>query len=82
MTYEQIKAELSRRRNRITHFTRKFYQEFCAAQRAAKHTAENGIDLHYWKDGVYLNHAYDPVYESNFYRKNGGAYCEFLSIIS
>lgn len=82
MTYEQIKAELSRKRENTTHFTRKFYQEFCAAREAARQAVENGVDLHYWKDGVYLNQAYDAVYASKFYQKNGGAYCTFLEIVN
>ena len=80
--YETIKAELSAKREKLTHFTKKFFNDYVNAVKTARSNLEKGIDSTYVKDGIYLNHAYDAIYASKFYQHNSGAYCCFLQVIN
>ena len=78
--YQRIKAELLRRRENPRYFTRAFLNTFESSTRRFEILRESGIDDSYFFGHVRLHHSMDPVYNSEFYRLNGCAYCEFLSI--
>ena len=78
--YQQIKAEIASRGEKPTHFTKRFFDDFCQAVKQFKRNYERGIDNSYYVDGVRLTHEYDAVYSSKFYIKNSCAYCLFLEI--
>lgn len=80
--YEKIKAELSARNRKTTHFTKKFFNDYVNAVKTARSNLEKGIDSFYVKDGIYLNHAYDAIYASKFYNLNSTTYCCFLQVIN
>jgi len=82
--YEIIKAELKKRRENIRYFTKEFYTTF-------KECYIAGLKARYmdtYKKYLYKNENenffrytyYNPVYESDFYKKNSCAYCEFLTL--
>lgn len=78
--YQRIKAELLRRCENPRYFTRAFLNAFESASRRFQFLRESGIDDSYYSGHVRLFHSMDPVYNSEFYRLNGSAYCEFLEI--
>ena len=78
--YQRIKAELLRRHCKTSHFTRAFLNAFESSSRRFQFLRESGIDDSYFSGHVRLFHSMDPVYNSEFYRLNGSAYCEFLEI--
>lgn len=80
--YQQIKAELSAKRESTRYFNKQFFLDFMAAKRAFIANQENGIDNTYQSGYITLTHEYDKIYASDFYRKNGGAYCVFLEIMN
>ena len=79
-TYEEYKTILAKRCRNTEHFTEEFLQTFLDAWDNAALAAIHGEDNTYCVDNVLLNHAYDKVYESEFYNKNSCCYCEFLSV--
>lgn len=80
--FQQIKSELSSRRNSVRYFTRAWYEMYLKARERFESYQKSGVNMWYQAGNVLLNHAFDPVYESDFYRKNSGAYCEFLEILN
>lgn len=79
--YNEIKTELSRRCSSIRYFSRAWMELYERAVQKYEHFQKSGINQWYRdSNGILLNHAFDPVYESDFYRKNSPAYCEFLTI--
>lgn len=82
MTYEQVKAELARRREDAKGFTRAFYKTYLSCLKKTRQNDENGVDDRYEDEsGIVRWHSWDDVYNSKFYQKNGGAYCEFLNVV-
>lgn len=87
MSYEEVKQILAERCSSTKHFTKKFYKEFLEAKaKAEKHWKDGTIDeVRYTINDngteIVLNHCYDNIYASNFYNRNSGAYCEFLSLM-
>lgn len=81
--YKMIKEELQKVRSSTKYFNRKFFLTFCEAVRMNKRNRDMGVDGSYVNPEnptVVLHHCYDSVYDSDFYQKNSGCYCEFLSI--
>lgn len=68
--YEQIKSELKKRCNSVKYFTPDFYRDFLEDRKKSfkSFTAGNG-----WMK-------YEKTEKSDFYIKNSGTYCEFLSV--
>lgn len=81
MNYETVKRELQKRCSSVKHFSKAFYTIYRKSLSETLKNAENGIDDSYYKGIVKLYHSWDEVYNSKFYRENGCAYCEFLSIV-
>ena len=80
IAYKEMKTLLKKQCSNIKYFTADFYDMFKKAYRDATKAIINGDDKRYRKNGILLNHCYDPVYESEFYNKNSGAYCSFLEL--
>lgn len=80
--YQQIKAELSAERESIKYFNKQFLTDYIEAKRAFIANRKNDIDNTYELDNVTYTHEFDKIYASDFYRKNGGAYCVFLEIMN
>lgn len=80
--YQQIKAELSAKRENTKYFNKQFLTDYIEAKRAFIANRKNGIDNTYQLENVTYTHEFDKVYSSEFYRKNGGAYCAFLEIMT
>lgn len=80
--YQQIKAELSARRENIRYFNKQFLLDYLEAEKQYKVNRKNGIDNTYQVGNIRYTREYDKIYASDFYRKNGGAYCVFLEIMS
>ncbi len=80
--YQQIKAELSARRENTRYFNKQFLLDYLEAEIQYRVNRKNGIDNTYEFDNVTYTREYDKIYTSDFYRKNGGAYCVFLEIMS
>lgn len=80
--YQQIKAELSARRENTRYFNKQFLLDYMEAEKQFKANRKNGIDNTYQDGNIWYTHEYDKIYTSDFYRKNGGAYCVFLEIMS
>jgi len=80
--YKKIKDELTRRHEKTTHFTRRFFDDFNTATKNRAYAIKEGIDESYKRGYITLFHSYDPIYASDFYNRNGGAYCAFLEIIN
>ena len=78
--YNRIKAELTRRGENTRYFTRKFLITYLAALETIRENAEAGIDDGYYDCGIWTRHAWDEVRSTDFYLKDGGAYCVFLEI--
>ncbi len=78
--YKDIKAKLAIKRTSLKYFTKAFFETFREAERTARENERRGIDSHYYKGHIYLNHAYDAIYSSDFYNKNSGTYCAFLEV--
>ena len=91
-TFREYKDEMIRRGINCKHFTKKFFLAYSEAVKAARANAENGINDTYtgrvWLDPVTLSnpiilrHSYDAVYNSDFYIRNGAAYCQFLEVVN
>ena len=64
----------------LKYFNRDFLGKYIAAEKAAKEHFKNGTVQRYEKDGVIYMHEYDRVYETDFYKYNSCAYCEFLEV--
>ena len=78
-SYPEIKADLARLGLGSKNFTRGFYNDYKKARSEIISNTINGVDQSYCKNGVYLTHEMDPVYNSPFYLEDGYIYCEFLS---
>ena len=80
-TWIDAKRELARRGQSTKYFCKKFFDVYAACNRQAQENQENGVDAFYTdENGVLKNGAYNPVFDSDFYKKNSTAYCEFLCI--
>lgn len=79
--YKRFKADLRKVRSNVNYFTPEFLKVFTEAYREATAAVIRGdSEQYYTLNRVRLNHYYDKVYNSDFYRFNGGSYCEFLSL--
>ena len=78
--YSDIKRVLSIQGNNTRYFTFEFFQNFVTAYKQRCNNLKNNIDDSYYNNNVLLFHCYDSIYQSKFYNKNSGSYCEFLSI--
>lgn len=80
--YQTIREELKKRRENVKGFTAEFFKDFAEASTAADNAIITGTleKYRYEKNGIIFYHLYDKVYNSDFYRNNSGAYCEFLSV--
>lgn len=78
-SYTGIKADLKRIGLVSDRFTRGFYNDYVLARAEIIRNTINGVDLSYCKDGVYLTHEMDKIYNSDFYQNDGYIYCEFLA---
>lgn len=82
MTYQDIRAELSRRCSSIRHFNRAFFATYKKSLYTARKNSESGIDDNFLlAPGVIGKKSFIPVYDTKFYKENGPAYCEFLCIV-
>ena len=79
--YERIREELSKVRHDLSYFTEDFYKIFMQAKARREECIRTGTDDSYYRDGILLFHSYDPIYESEIYKKNSCTYCEFLSFV-
>lgn len=80
--YQQIKAELSAKRENIRYFNKQFLLDYLEAEKQYRANQKNKIDNTYQVGNIRYTREYDKIYTSDFYRKNGGAYCVFLEIMS
>lgn len=80
--YQQIKAELSAKRENTRYFNKQFLLDYLEAEKQYRVNRKNGIDNTYQVGNISYTREYDKIYTSDFYRKNGGAYCVFLEIMS
>lgn len=80
--YQQIKAELSAKRENTRYFNKQFLLDYLEAEKQYRANRKNGIDNTYQVGNIRYTREYDKIYTSEFYRKNGGAYCVFLEIMS
>ena len=80
--YQQIKAELSAKRENTRYFNKQFLLDYLEAEKQYRVNRKNGIDNTYQVGNIRYTREYDKIYTSNFYRKNGGAYCVFLEIMN
>lgn len=80
--YKKIKDALSKRIKNLKWFSLDFCKTYVACRDAVKNLTEDEYadSLYEMEPGVTVSHAWDPVYATDFYKKNSGAYCEFLSI--
>lgn len=78
--FKECKRRLQDRRENTKYFNRDFFNTFCRCRKDRAAAIKNGIDDSYVLAGVLLFHSWDDVYKSNFYNKNSGCYCEFLSV--
>lgn len=78
-SYQAIKAELARLGLSSKNFTSGFYNDYIKARSEIISNTINGVDLSYCKNGIYLTHEMDSIYNSPFYLEDGYIYCEFLS---
>ena len=78
-TFTEIKNDLLAIGLSSKYFTRSFYADFKQAYYAVIANTINGVDCSYCSGGVWLTHEYDKIYNSDFYKKDGYIYCEFLS---
>ena len=81
MKYEDAKRELEKRGASIKHFTKRFFQTYKSCLNRARKHDEDGIDDSYQKEGIWLYHCWDEVYNSVFYRENSCGYCAFLEVV-
>lgn len=70
-SFDKVKEELSKRRSDIKYFTKDFYNTYCNA------CTQTAID---YVNGV-KGKGYEDVFETDFYNKNSGAYCEFWTVM-
>ena len=70
--FKEIENELKKRREDISFFNEEFFDIFMTDRHEAYENSSKGI-----YDEAYLN-----VKRTEFYKKNSGAYCEFLSIVA
>lgn len=82
--YKTIKAILKANRESTRYFTKDFYNTYLQVIESVNRAAEQGIDPEYYQnaDGVTVSHAWDPVYNTDFYNRNSCAYCQFLEIVN
>lgn len=86
MDYTAVKVELAKSAGNTKHFTKAFFKAFADAKAKRAKTIENGeadADMYVIRPEapICLYHSFDEVYNSDFYTKNGSAYCVFLEII-
>lgn len=78
-SYQAIKADLKRLGLSSDRFTRGFYNDYVSARNEIIRNTINGVDRSYCKNGIYLTHEMDKIYNSPFYLEDGYIYCEFLA---
>lgn len=86
LDYTAVKTELQKRTESTKHFTRTFFKTYADAKAKRAKVIESGeadADMYVIRPEapICLYHSFDEVYNSDFYTKNGSAYCVFLEII-
>lgn len=72
-SYEELKKELQGKRKNIKGFNREFYKIFVDDRKTAEQIYKNGLSVSdFWKNS--------KTSKTWFYKNNGGAYCELLSL--
>lgn len=82
MDYNRIKNQLKTVCSSTKYFTRDFLKLYTKALEIGRKYDKDGTDDGYIKDGIFLRHRFDDIYNSDFYKLNGCAYCEFLAIVA
>jgi hypothetical protein len=82
--YKAIKAALKANRENVKYFTLAFYKTYMQCRAKADDNNKAGIDDSYIRPGERFKrfHAWDDVYNSDFYNKNSAAYCQFLEFVN
>lgn len=74
MSYETVKAKLERRRSKPVRFlTKRTYAIIISERNDARDKFNRDEDT---------SGCYEKTKQTNFYQKEGGAYCELLSVLS
>lgn len=80
--YPRIKNELRQDGSSYSrYFTKAFFSLYLEALETLRRNEEAGVDDLYDDNGILTRHAWDAVRRSDFYLKNGSAYCRFLEIV-
>lgn len=84
--YRTIKAELASDRSNVRYFTKAFYDLYIKCRAEVRRNAENGIDdlVPYTTESgteITVHAPHIPIFSTDFYRKNGTTYCQFLTIM-
>lgn len=89
-TFREYKDQMTRDGYNTRLFTKKFFLTFDQAAKTRAYNRDNGIDDSYtgrvWLSPselsaeITLHHAFDAVYNSDFYIRAGSAYCHFLTL--
>lgn len=82
MDYNRIKNQLKTVCSSTKYFNKDFLKLYKKALETGRKYDKDGTDDGYIKDGVFLRHRFDDIYNSDFYNKNSCAYCEFLAIVA
>lgn len=82
MDYTKVKNELKRVCSSTKYFTKEFFKLYMNALDIGRKLDKSGQDDAYIKDGIIYRHRFDKIYNTDFYNKNGCAYCEFLAIMA
>ena len=74
MDQKVIKEALSKKVSSIRHFDRRTYEVILRKRKTAEEIAKNGGDVQEF-------FRTSETSKTDFYKKNGGAYCELLSLL-
>ena len=80
--FQKIKSAIKAQNESTKYFNKTFLETFENARETMARNIEKGVDDSYENNGILLYHSYDKVYASDFYNKNGCAYCIFLEIMA
>ena len=74
-TYNTVRDDLRQRRDNTKYFNRAFFNAYIRGYKARIKAIEAGTQTADFSE-------YREAHETPFYQKNGGAFCEFLEVIS
>lgn len=80
--YQEWKNRLVNAGINTKYFNKAFLTTYLNAYSTISRNIKNGVEDRTEWNGITVYTAYIPVYETDFYNKNGGAYCRFLELIS